>query len=120
MLGVRADCRKEIVDQADGYRETTDSRADLMLESPRRGMRAPALAVGDGALGFWRALREVFGPTREQRCWFHKQVNVLASPPKSAHPGALAAMKEIIGAEDIDKAQLAIAAFERDYSAKYP
>ena len=120
MLGVRADGRKELVALADGYRESTESWADLLRDCRRRGMRAPALAVGDGALGFWRALREVFPATREQRCWFHKQANVLAALPKSAHPGALAAMKEIIGAEDIDKAQLAIAAFERDYSAKYP
>ena len=59
----------------------------------RRGMTAPVLAVGDGALGFWKAVREVFPATREQRCWFHKQANVLAALPKSAHPGALAAMQ---------------------------
>ncbi|WP_280510043.1 IS256 family transposase, partial [Nocardia farcinica] len=120
MLGVRADGRKELVALTDGYRESTDSWADLLRDCRRRGMRAPVLAVGDGALGFWSALREVFPETREQRCWFHKQANVLAALPKSAHPGALAAMKEIIGAEDIDKAQVAIAAFERDYGAKYP
>ena len=66
-------------------------------------MTAPVLAVGDGALGFWKAVREVFPATREQRCWFHKQANVLAALPKSAHPGALAAIKEIYNAEDIDK-----------------
>lgn len=120
MLGVRADGRKELVALADGYRESTESWADLLRDCRRRGMRAPVLAIGDGALGFWKALREVFPETREQRCWFHKQSNVLAALPKSAHPGALAAMKEIIGAEDIDKAQVAIAAFERDYEAKYP
>ncbi|WP_457852533.1 IS256 family transposase [Rhodococcus pyridinivorans] len=120
MLGVRADGRKELVALTDGYRESTECWADLLRDCRRRGMRAPVLAVGDGALGFWRALREVFPDTREQRCWFHKQSNVLAALPKSAHPGALAAMKEIIGAEDIDKAQVAIAAFERDYGAKYP
>lgn len=120
MLGVRADGRKELVALTDGYRESTESWADLLRDCRRRGMRAPVLAVGDGALGFWKALREVFPETREQRCWFHKQSNVLAALPKSAHPGALAAMKEIIGAEDIDKAQIAIAAFERDYGAKYP
>ncbi|BDB62750.1 MULTISPECIES: IS256 family transposase [Rhodococcus] len=120
MLGVRADGRKELVALTDGYRESTESWADLLRDCRRRGMRAPVLAVGDGALGFWSALREVFPETREQRCWFHKQSNVLAALPKSAHPGALSAMKEIIGAEDIDKAQLAIAAFERDYGAKYP
>ena len=69
---------------------------------------------------FWKALREVFPDTREQRCWWHKQANVLAALPKSAHPGALAAMREIFNAEDIDRAQVAIKAFEIDYGAKYP
>jgi hypothetical protein len=63
---------------------------------------------------------EVFPETREQRCWFHRQANVLAALPKSAHPGALAAMREIYNAEDVDKAQVAIKAFEVDYGAKYP
>jgi putative transposase len=75
-------------------------------------MRAPVLAIGDGALGFWAALREVFPDTHEQRCWWHKQANVLAALPKSAHPGAFAALKEIYNAEDIDKAQVAVKAFK--------
>ena len=120
MIGVRADGRKELVALTDGYRESTESWADLLRSCRRRGMAAPVLAVGDGALGFWKALREVFPETREQRCWFHKQANVLAVLPKSAHPGALAVMKEIYNAEDIDKAQVAIKAFELDYGAKYP
>jgi len=120
MIGVRADGRKELVALADGYRESTESWADLLRSCRRRGMAAPVLAVGDGALGFWKAVREVFPATREQRCWFHKQANVLAALPKSAHPGALAAIKEIYNAEDIDKAQIAIKAFEIDYGAKYP
>ena len=120
MIGVRADGRKELVALADGYRESTESWADLLRDCRRRGMTAPVLAVGDGALGFWKAIREVFPATREQRCWFHKQSNVLASLPKSAHPGALAAIKDIYNAEDIDKAQVAIKAFEIGYGAKYP
>jgi len=120
MIGVRADGRKELVSIADGYRESTESWADLLRSCRRRGMTAPVLAVGDGALGFWKALRDVFPETREQRCWFHKSANVLAALPKSAHPGAVAAMKEIYNAEDIDKAQLAVKAFEIDYGAKYP
>jgi putative transposase len=120
MIGVRADGRKELVALADGYRESTESWADLLRSCRRRGMTAPVLAVGDGALGFWKAVREVFPATREQRCWFHKQANVLAALPKSAHPGALAAMRDIYNAEDIDKAQIAIKAFEIDYGAKYP
>ncbi|MEV0297089.1 IS256 family transposase [Nocardia sp. NPDC050710] len=120
MIGVRSDGRKELVAISDGYRESTESWADLLRDCRRRGMTAPVLAVGDGALGFWKALRDVFPQTREQRCWFHKSANVLAALPKSAHPGALAAMKDIYNAEDIDKAQLAVKAFEIDYGKKYP
>ena len=120
MIGVRADGRKELVALTDGYRESAESWADLLRDCRRRGMIAPVLAVGDGALGFWKALREVFPATREQRCWFHKQANVLAALPKSAHPGALAAMRDIYNAEDIDHAQVAIKAFEIDYVVKYP
>jgi putative transposase len=120
MIGVRADGRKELVALTDGYRESTESWVDLLRDCRRRGMTAPVLAIGDGALGFWKAVREVFPDTREQRCWFHKQANVLAALPKSAHPGAIAAMREIYNAEDIDKAQVAVKAFELDYGAKYP
>lgn len=107
-------------DITDGYRESTESWADLLRDCKRRGMTAPVLAVGDGALGFWKAVREVFPATKEQRCWFHKQANVLAALPKSAHPSALAAIKEIYNAEDIDKAQIAVKAFEVGFGAKYP
>jgi len=120
MIGVRADGRKELVAVTDGFRESAESWADLLRDCRRRGMTAPVLAVGDGALGFWKAVREVFPATREQRCWFHKQANILAALPKSAHPAALAAIKEIYNAEDIDKAQVAVKAFEVDYGAKYP
>jgi transposase-like protein len=88
MIGVRADGRKELIALADGYRESAESWADLLRDCARRGMRAPVLAAGDGALGFWGALREVFPQTTEQRCWFHKTANVLAALPKSAHPAA--------------------------------
>lgn len=120
MIGVRADGRKELVALADGYRESTESWADLLRSCRRRGMAAPNLAVGDGALGFWAALREVFPDNREQRCWFHKQGNVLAALPKSAHPNAIKAMQEIYNAEDIDHARTAITALAKTYGAKYP
>src|SRR6201998_1198853 len=120
MIGVRADGRKELVALTDGFRESSESWADLLRGCRRRGMTAPVLAVGDGALGFWKAVREVFPATREQRCWFHKQANVLAALPKSAHPAALAAIKDIYNADDIDKAQVAVKAFELDFGAKYP
>ncbi len=98
MIGVRADGRKELVALTDGYRESTESWAGLLRDAKRRGMRAPVLAMGDGALGFWAALRDVSPETREQRCWFHKSANVLAALPKSAHPGAIKAMQEIYNA----------------------
>src|SRR4051794_38596873 len=72
MIGVRVDGAKELIALAEGYRESSGSWADLLRDCARRGMRAPVLAVGDGALGFWAALREVFPSTREQRCWFHR------------------------------------------------
>ena len=88
LLGVRADGRRELRALDAGYRESGESWANLLRDCALRGMRAPALAVGDGALGFWKALREVFPETREQRCWFHVQANVLAALPKSVHTGA--------------------------------
>jgi transposase-like protein len=120
MIGVRADGRKELIALADGYRESTESWADLLRDCARRGMRAPVLAVGDGALGFWGALREVFPQAREGRCWFHKTANVLAALPKSAHPGAKKALAEIWGAEDKEHALAAVKAFEAAYGAKFP
>jgi hypothetical protein len=82
-IGLRVDGRKELVALADGYRGSAESWADLLRDCARRGMRAPVLAVGDGALGFWNALRKVFPETREGRCWFHKAANVLAALPKT-------------------------------------
>jgi putative transposase len=120
MIGVRADGKKELVALADGFRESSQSWADLLRDCKRRGMRAPVLAAGDGALGFWKALREVFPETKEQRCWFHVESNVLASLPKSAHPGAKAALAEIYNAEDKEHALAAVKAFEADYGAKFP
>jgi hypothetical protein len=114
MIGVRADGTKELVALADGFRESSQSWADLLRSCRRRGMTAPVLAVGDGAL------REVFPDTREQRCWFHVSSNVPAALPKSAHPGAKAALAEIYNAEDRDHALNAVKAFDADYGAKWP
>jgi transposase-like protein len=120
MTGVRADGRKELIALADGYRESAGSWADLLRDRARRGMRAPVLAAGDGALGFWNGLREVFPQAREGRCWFHKTANVLAALPKSAHPGAKKALAEIWGAEDKPHALAAVKAFDAAYGAKFP
>jgi transposase-like protein len=120
LIGVRADGTKELVALSDGQRESAGSWADLLRDARRRGMRAPVLAMGDGALGFWSALREVFPTTREQRCWFHKIANVLSALPKSAHPGAKKALAEIWNAEDREHARAAVKAFEALYGAKFP
>jgi transposase-like protein len=120
MIGVRADGTKELIALGDGFRESAESWADLLRDCKRRGMRAPVLAVGDGALGFWKAVRDVFPETREQRCWWHKIGNVLAALPKSAHPGARKALAEIYNAEHRDHAVTAARAFQANYGAKWP
>jgi transposase-like protein len=119
LIGVRVDGSKELITLAD-YRESSESWADLLRDAKRRGMRAPVLAVGDGALGFWRALREVFPETREARCWFHKIANCLAALPKSAHPAAKNALAEIWNAEDKTHALAAVKQFEELFGAKFP
>ncbi len=120
IVGVRADGTKELVAIEDGYRESTQSWADVLRDLKRRGMRAPVLAVGDGALGFWGALREVFPATAAQRCWVHKVANVLSALPQSAQPTARRMLSEIRDAEDRDHAVAAIKAFAEAYAAKYP
>jgi transposase-like protein len=120
IVGVRADGTKELVAIADGYRESTESWADLLRDCKRRGMRAPVLAVGDGALGFWAALRDVFPETKEQRCWVHVTANVLNALPKSAQPAARRALAEIRDAEDRAHAEAAIEAFADAFGAKWP
>jgi putative transposase len=120
IVGVRADGRKELVAVADGTRESTDDWAELLRDLRRRGMRAPVVMVGDGALGLWRALGEVFPATREQRCWVHVVRNVLGALPKSVHAGARRALNEILLAEDRTHAERAIDAFAADYGVKWP
>jgi putative transposase len=120
LVGVRADGTKELVAVADGERESTDSWAELLRDLRRRGMRAPVVAVGDGALGLWAALRDVFPATRQQRDWVHKNANVLAALPKAVHAGARRALAEVRDAPDRDHAEGAIEAFARDYGTKWP
>ena len=120
IVGVRADGRKELVAVADGTRESTDDWAELLRDLRRRGMGAPVVMVGDGALGLWRALREVFPATREQKCRVHEVRNVLGALPKSVHAGARKALNEIIMAEDLEQARAAIEAFARGYGVKWP
>jgi putative transposase len=120
VVGVRSDGAKELVAVADGLRESTESWAELLRDLRRRGMQAPVLAVGDGALGLWAALRDVFPATRAQRCWVHKTANVLAALPKSVHPGARRALAEISQAESREQAAAALEAFTVDYGVKWP
>ncbi len=120
IIGVRADGKKELVALTDGHRESTESWAGLLRDCKRRGMRAPVLAVGDGALGFWAALREVFPEAKEQRDWVHKVANTLDCLPKSAQPAARKALAQIRDAEDREHAEQAIAEFAAAYGAKYP
>ncbi|MGA5526630.1 IS256 family transposase [Streptomyces pseudogriseolus] len=120
LMGVRADGTKELIAMTDGYRESSEAWAGLLRDCARRGMRAPVLAVGDGALGFWNALSEVFPDTRRQRCWVHKTASVLDALPKSAQPAAKRAIQEIYNAEDKEHAARAVRDFERAYGAKYP
>ena len=120
IVGVRADGRKELVAVADGTRESTDDWAELLWDLRRRGIGAPVVMVGDGALRLWRALREVFPATREQRCWVHVVRNVLGALPRSVQAGVRRALNEIILAEDRSHAERAIDAFAADYGVKWP
>jgi transposase-like protein len=120
IVGVRLDGTKELVAIADGYRESTESWADLLRDLRRRGMRAPMIAIGDGALGFWAALRDVWPETAEQRCWVHKVANVLDALPKSVQSTAKKMLAEIRDAEDRDHAVAAAGRFDAEFRAKWP
>jgi transposase-like protein len=120
MVGARLDGTKELVAISDGYRESEESWAELLRDLKKRGMRAPELAVGDGALGFWSAIRDVFPQTRPQRDWVHKTRNVLDSLPKSVHSRAKVAIKEITESENKRYAEKAIEEFASAFGAKWP
>ncbi len=118
MVGARIDGKKEIIAVRDGYRESEESRAELLRELKKRGMRAPVLAMGDGALGFWGALRDAFPQTRRQRDWVHKTANVLDALPKSVHGRAKKAIKEITEAENKTEAKKAVKEFGEEFGTK--
>ena len=112
---------KDIVGLSDGYRESEQSWCELLLDLKRRGLTAsPELTTGDGALGFWKALRQVYGHTREQRCWVHKTANVLNKLPKSVQGKAKGHLQDIWMAETRVDAENAFDFFLQAYSAKYP
>lgn len=121
ILGATADGRKELVGISDGYRESEQSWYELLVDLKKRGFKtAPKLAVGDGALGFWKALPKVFGKTRRQRCTVHKTVNILDKLPKSAQKKAKHHLQEIWMAETKAYAEKAFDYFIEAYGAKYP
>ena len=112
---------KELVAVSDGYRESKASWREVLLDLKRRGLRfAPKLTIGDGALGFWAAVREVFPGTREQRCWVHKTANVLDKMPKSVQSKAKSMIHEMWQAPTKQKALEAYRHFCRAWAEKYP
>lgn len=120
LMGATAEGQKELIAVVDGYRESKQSWRELLLNLKHRGLSlAPKLAVGDGALGFWAALREVFAETREQRCWVHKTANVLNKMPRSVQSKAKADLHEIWQAETREAANTAFDHFLEKYAAKY-
>jgi transposase-like protein len=121
IIGATEDGRKELVGLWDGYRESEQSWRELLLDLNRRGLTvAPHLAVGDGALGFWKALSQIYGQTRWQRCWVHKTANVLNKLPKGIQKRAKQRLQEIWMAETKQKANEAFDYFLEAYRAKYP
>ncbi|REJ90255.1 MAG: IS256 family transposase [Planctomycetota bacterium] len=120
LMGATTDGRKELIGVIDGYRESKQSWREFLLDLQQRGLTIdPKLAVGDGALGFWAALREVFPTTGEQRCWVHKTANVLNKMPRSVQPKAKADLHEIWQAETREAANAAFDHFLEKYAAKY-
>ena len=120
MIGVRPDGTKELVALEDGYRESTDSWAEVLRDLQRRGLQAPVVAVGDGALGFWAAVRDVWPDTAEQRDWFHKLGNVLDKLPKRLQPKAKRVLHDILAADTREQAEEHLESFVTEYEAKYP
>jgi transposase-like protein len=121
MMGATAEGQKELIAIADGYRESEQSWRELLLDVKARGQEIePHLAIGDGALGFWKALRQVWEKTKEQRCWVHKTANVLDKLPKGSQPKAKGMLHEIYLAETREAALKAFELFVTTYEAKYP
>jgi putative transposase len=120
VIGVREDGEKELLAVEDGYRESTESWAGVFRDMKRRGLNEPKLVVGDGALGAWAALRDVFPGAAEQRCWFHASGNIIDCLPKRLHSKAKGLLAEIIEAPTRRDAKLALETFREEYGAKYP
>jgi len=117
---VREDGSKELIAVEDGYRESQESWLGVLRDLAARGVEAPLLAIGDGALGFWAALREVWPESKEQRCWVHGIANVLDKLPKRLQPKAKSQLHEIYNAETKEVAEEQVARFVAAYEDKYP
>lgn len=120
IIGVNARGEKRFLAIEDGIRESTQSWREVLLTLKARGLNAPKLAIGDGAMGFWAALEEIYPDTRHQRCWLHKTLNVLNAVPKSIQPKVKQALHEIWQAETREQAHRAFDLFIKTYEAKYP
>jgi len=121
LIGATPEGRKELVGFQVGVRESAQSWRELLIEVKRRGLAiAPEIAVGDGALGFWKALDEIYPGTRHQRCWLHKIGNLLNKVVKSVQPAMKADLREIHGAPTRAAAEAAVDLFVEKYGAKYP
>ena len=121
LMGATADGKKELIAVVDGFRESEQSWKGLLLDVKARGLKIdPKLAIGDGALGFWKAIKQVYPKTRQQRCWVHKTANVLDKMPKRLQPEAKAKLHEIWMADTREHANQAFDLFQKTYEAKYP
>ena len=120
VIGMNVHGEKRLLAMEDGIRESTQSWREVLLHLKARGLKAPALGIGDGALGFWAALEEIFPGTRHQRCWCHKTRNVLNALPKSVQPKAKEALQEIWRSETKEDAEQAFEGFLKTYDVKYP
>jgi putative transposase len=121
LIGATSEGRKELVGFQVGVRESAQSWRALLVEVRRHGLTvAPELAIGDGALGFWKAVEEIYPGTRHQRCWVHKTANVLNKAPKPVQPAMKDDLREVHGAPTRAAAEAAITVFNEKYGAKYP
>jgi putative transposase len=121
LMGATAEGKKELIAVVDGFRESEQSWKGLLLDVKARGLATePKVAIGDGALGFWKALKQVWPNTREQRCWVHKTANILDNLPKRLQPEAKQKLHDIWMADTRENAEKAFDLFVATYQAKYP
>jgi len=120
IIGVTSRGKKEFLAIEDGYRESEQSWTEVLINLKERGFKPPKLAVGDGALGFWKASKKVFGKTRSQRCWVHKTANILNKLPKHSQAKAKQYIHDIWMAETRENAEKAFDLFLKTYQLKYP